>query len=156
MGVKRAEQLGATLIVVDNQGDPWYKEEWSNPETKFGKWWQATQTKSSKHEGVVTRLNGSIDGFPRHTLKTLRKILPNLARPDFGSEIADLLNARKINSSGNRGGRDTDRYSDRLYDEAKAAILELETAMRPFLDALREDEVVRNYLADLPIDSEHK
>ena len=152
-GIERANRLGSSLIIVDEKGRPWYVEDWSNPETNFGKWWQEKQTKKNRHEGVATRLSRTIDGFPRLTLKTLRKILPNLARPKFGKEIADLLNARKLDKSGNRGGRDTDRYSDRLYEEANQAILELETVMRPFLDALRKDEVVSRILDNPSTDS---
>lgn len=145
-GIHRANGIGQERVVVTNSGVPWYREDWTNPETKFGKWWQAMPSKTDKHEGVVTRLSRTVEGFPRCTIKTLRKILPNQARPKFGAEISDLLNARKINRSGNRGGRDTDRYSDRLYDEAKAAIFGLEPNFRPFLDVLRQDEVVKGKL----------
>jgi hypothetical protein len=76
--------------------------------------------------------------FPRHTIKTLRKILPNVVRPDFGKEISDLVNARKVDASGRVGGGETDRYADRLYDKVAAAIHSLEGRCRPFLDALKE------------------
>lgn len=153
-GIERATNLGAERIAVSDNGVPWYREDWTNPETRFGKWWQAIPTEKDHHEGIVTRLSRTIDGFPRLTIKTLRKILPNQARPKYGAEIADLLNARRVNRSGNRRGRDTDRYADRLYDEAKQAILELETKFRPFLDVLREDEIVKHMLTTSHIDQD--
>ena len=42
-----------------------------------------------------------------------------------------------VDRSGRVAGRDTDRYADRLYDEAANAMLELEEHFRPFLDALK-------------------
>jgi len=143
---QRAKEVKAELIVVTEKGVPWYRDDWSNPETRFSKWWQAIPTEKDAHEGIVTRLNKTIDGFPRLTIKTLRKILPNHARPKFGAEIADLLNARKTDRHGNIGGGDTDRYSDRLYNEAKQALCELRTEFEPFLAALREDQVVKDAL----------
>ena len=77
--------------------------------------------------------------FPRHTIKTLRKVLPNLIRPLKGQEIADLANARKVDDNGTIGGRDTDRYADRLYDNLADAIRELEREFRPFLNVLGKD-----------------
>ena len=87
--------------------------------------------------GVITKVQRDDKEFPRHTIKYLRKILPNLVRPKYGKEIADLINARKVDRSGRLDGRDTDRYADRLYDEAAAAIMSLQDHFRPFLDALK-------------------
>ena len=146
-GIARAKSIGADRVVVSDTGVPWYHDDWQNPETQFAKWWQAKKSLKGKpdkrdyHEGVVTRLSRTLDDFPRHTLKTLRKILPNTVRRKFGAEIADLLNARTVDRKGNRGGRDTDRYSDRLYEEAAEAIRFHEQTFRPFLDALREDSI---------------
>lgn len=146
-GIQRANEIGTDRIIVSKEGVPWYREDWSNPETRFAKWWQAVPTKNDKHEGVVTKLERTV-GLPRLTFKTLRKILPNLVRPKFGEEIADLLNARKLDRDGNQNGRDTDRYADRLYDEGKKAILRLNETLRPFLDVLAEDEHVKHALRD--------
>ena len=149
-GIERANRIGADRLVVNERGVPWYHEDWRNPETQFAKWWQVQKSDKSKntnrdyHEGIVSRLNRTLDDFPRHTIKTLRKILPNTVRRKYGSEIADLLNARKVDRKGNQGGRDTDRYSDRLYDEAAEAVRFHETTFRPFLDALREDNIFKN------------
>ena len=146
--INRAERIGTHLLWVTNDGTPLYREEWENPETRIAKWWQAIPSKTDSHEGVVTRLSRTIDGFPRLTFKTIRKILPNMARPKHGAEVADLLNARSIDSGGTSGGRITDRYADRLYDDAKAAILSLEPAFWPFLDALAEDPSTQQWLDD--------
>lgn len=103
---------------------------------RFCKWWQAKPSKSCSREGIVTKLSRERDGFPRHTIKTLRKVLPNILRPKYGHEIADLVNARMVSYSGTLGGRDTDRYADRLYDKLAEALKELEHEFRPFLDVL--------------------
>jgi hypothetical protein len=58
-------------------------------------------------------------------------------RPKYGKEIADLVNARKVDRSGRLGGRDTDRNADRLYDEAAEAVMNLQDHFRPFQDALK-------------------
>ncbi|MCR9209042.1 MAG: hypothetical protein NXI28_12485 [bacterium] len=136
-GVMRAKDIGSERLIVSKSGISWYREDWSNPETRFSKWWQAIPTEKDKHIGVVTKLNRDVDGFPRHTIKWLRKILPNLVRPEYGKEIADLVNARRVDRSGRVAGRDTDRYADRLYDKASDAIMKLQDHFRPFLEALK-------------------
>ena len=79
-----------------------------------------------------------MDEFPRNTIRTLRKILPSMIRPKYGKEIADLANARRVESGGTVNGQITDRYADRRYDQLAEAIRELEIPFRPFLDALAE------------------
>lgn len=61
-----------------------------------------------------------------------------MLRPKFGKEIADLVNARKVDASGTSGGGETDRYADRLYDKVAEAIREYKSHFQPFLDALGE------------------
>lgn len=143
--IKRSKALGADRLLVTDNGESWYKDdkEWGNPTSNIGKWWQAKPCASDSHEGIVTRLERQIEGFPRHTLKSLRKILPTHIRPKYGQEIADLANARKIGEGGTVKGLVTDRYADRRYEQLAEAIDELETVFRPFLDALRiEDEPI--------------
>lgn len=139
-GQDRSRQLGCHRIVVSENGKPWYREDWKNPETCFSKWWQQVPSKTSRGMGIVTRLNKEDPEFPRLTIKYLRKILPNMVRPRHGKEIADLINARKIDRSGRTDGRDTDRYADRLYDNATDAVCELRDRFRPFLEALQHDD----------------
>ncbi|MEM1224058.1 MAG: hypothetical protein AAGJ40_00070 [Planctomycetota bacterium] len=136
-GCDRAKRLGTQRLIITETGKPWYRDDWNNPATQFAKWWQAKPSKSASTKGVVTKLSEKDNDFPRYTIKWLRKILPNLARPKYGKEIADLLNARKVDRSGRVAGRDTDRYADRLYDQASKALMELESHFRPFLDALK-------------------
>ena len=137
-GIRRSQRIGVERLVVDENGTPWYQEQWQNPSMRFSKWWQAKPSKTSSREGVVTKLSRERDGFPRNTIKTLRKVLPNILRPMYGQEIADLVNARTVSYNGTLGGRDTDRYADRLYDTLARALKELEQRFRPFLDALAE------------------
>jgi len=143
--INRAKRIGTEILWVTEDGVPLYRESWENPETRIAKWWQAIPSESDSHEGVVTRLSRTVDGFPRLTFKTIRKILPNMARPKHGAEVADLLNARSVDGGGTSGGRITDRYADRLYDEAKEAIQSLESNFRPFLDALAEDPATHEW-----------
>ncbi|GEM_PF-476939 len=136
-GVERANALGCERLVVSDSGLPWYREDWTHPHANFAKWWQSVPSGKTTHVGVITKVQRDDKEFPRHTIKYLRKILPNLVRPKYGKEIADLINARKVDRSGRLDGRDTDRYADRLYDEAAAAIMSLQDHFRPFLDALK-------------------
>jgi hypothetical protein len=138
-GQDRSRELGCHRMVVTDDGKPWYREEWKNPETYFSKWWQQVPSKTSRGMGVVTRLHKEDSDFPRLTIKFLRKILPNLVRRTHGKEIADLINARKVDRSGRIGGRDTDRYADRLYDNAADALSGLRVHFKPFLEALKSN-----------------
>ncbi len=139
-GIRRARSKGVATLIVQNNGQPWYRDDWENPCARFSKWWQGNATKNDAHVGIVTKLSTEIKGFPRHTIKNLRKILPQLVRPLYGKEIADLVNARKVDESGRTGGRDTDRYADRLYEKLAEAIREHKSHFQPFLDVLVESE----------------
>jgi len=138
-GVQRAKRLNVERLLVSDKLVPWYKDGTRNPTTQIGKWWQAIPSKSDPHEGIVTRLSRKLDGFPRHTLVYLRKILPSHIRPKFGKELADLANARSIGEGGTVRGSITDRYADRRYEQLAEAIRELQTDFRPFLEALKMD-----------------
>lgn len=142
-GIKRARKTDSDRLIVSDGGKVWYNENWTNPETRFAKWWQAKPTKNSRHIGVVTKLQRDRDDFPRFTIKTLRKIVPNLVRPNWGREVADLVNARKVSDEGLIAGSETDRYADRPYDAVADALRHLEGEFRPFLDALKIAESVK-------------
>ncbi len=139
-GIRRAKSIGVTTLIVQENGQPWYRDDWGNPCAKFSRWWQGNPTESDPHTGIVTKLSQEVEGFPRHTVKNLRKILPHLIRPKYGKEVADLVNARKVDASGTTGGRETDRYADRLYDKVAEAIREYKEHFQPFLDVLVKDE----------------
>jgi hypothetical protein len=132
-GIERSRKLNAERLIVAEDGLPWYREDWAHPEKNFADWWQANKAPL----GIVTRLSKERAGFPRHTIKMLRKVLPNLIRPAYGKEISDLVNARRVDGAGRIGGRDTDRYADRLYGKVAEAIRSLEGQFRPFLNALK-------------------
>ncbi|WP_442508323.1 hypothetical protein SH528x_007292 [Novipirellula sp. SH528] len=136
-GQERSRRIGCDRLIVSENGVPWYREDWKNPQQYFSQWWQAKPTKASRRIGVVTRICRERDDFPRHSFKSIRKILPNLVRPKFGREIADLINARRIDGSGRVSGKDTDRYSDRPYERVAEALTDLRDHFQPFLDALR-------------------
>ncbi|APZ95724.1 hypothetical protein [Fuerstiella marisgermanici] len=138
-GRQRAITLGCDRLVVTETGQSWYREDWTHPATNFCDWWQESPANKNHKCGVVTKLSREVSGFPRYTIKYLRKILPTLVRPTYGNEIADLINARKVDRHGRVSGRDTDRYADRLYDEAAEAVLAQREHFRPFLDALKCD-----------------
>jgi len=138
-GIDRSRQLNAERLIITDAGEPWYREQNANESVKFGKWWQAIPTEKDPHCGVVTRIQKKQPDFPRNTIKTLRKILPNLIRPKFGREVADVINARAINRDGRMAGGEIERYADPLFDKAAEAIRSLEEPFRPFLDALAEE-----------------
>lgn len=139
-GIERAKRIGADRLIVSDDGSPWYREDWANPHVRFAKWWQAKPTPGDHRKGVITKVREEFPEFPRHTMKYLRKILPNMVRPDYGKEVADLVNARHIDGAGRAEANDTDRYADRIYDKMAHAIQELEPVFRPFLDALKSGD----------------
>jgi hypothetical protein len=135
-GIERSKRLGCERLLVTDEGKPWYKDHSRQPATKMSKWWQALPTKTNRHIGVVTRMNRDDPNFPRHTIKSLRKILPSWIRPQ-SKELANLSNARKIDDDGLWRGDISDRYSDRPYDNLAQAIKGLESSFQPFLEALK-------------------
>ena len=154
-GINRAKRLNSERIVVQSNGKPWYRDGTGNPAGRIGAWWQGRPCPGDPaHIGVVTKLERDVEGFPRHTIKTLRKILPHLIRPKYGKEVADLVNARHVDDDGRIAGSDTDRYADRLYDKVAEAIREMESHFRPFLDVLAEglDELDSDLMDDLFIE----
>jgi len=135
-GIERSKRLGCERLLVTDEGKPWYKDHSRQPATKMSKWWQAIPTKSNRHIGIVTKMNRDDPKFPRHPIKSLRKILPSWLRPK-SKELANLSNARKIADNGLWRGDISDRYSDRPYDNLAQAIKELEVSFQPFLEALK-------------------
>ncbi|MBB02247.1 MAG: hypothetical protein CMJ47_06345 [Planctomyces sp.] len=156
-GIKRAKSLNSERLVVQNNGKHWYRDGTGNPAGRIGNWWQGRPCPGDPtHIGIVTKLERDVEGFPRYTIKTLRKILPHLIRPKYGKEVADLVNARHVDNDGRIAGSDTDRYADRLYDKVAEAIREMESHFRPFLDALGEglDELDSDVMDDLVIEED--
>lgn len=49
-GIERAKKLGCERLIVSDNGISWYREDWSNPETRFSKWWQAGATLAAERE----------------------------------------------------------------------------------------------------------
>jgi hypothetical protein len=133
-GMERNRSLGVKRLVVRDNGKNWYADHTENAAAYLGKWWQSQPSKTDPHSGVVTAIAKEIEGFPRLTLKTLRKVLPNAVRPDYGKEVADLAVAHSLGRSAM-----VDRYSDKPYRKLHEAIRALEAKFAPFLDALSQD-----------------
>jgi hypothetical protein len=115
--------LGVKRLVVRDSGTSWYADHAENSAAYLSKWWQAMPTEADSHCGVVTAIAKEVEGFPRLTVKTLRKVLPNAVRPDYGKEVADLAVAHSLGRSAM-----LDKYSDKPYRKLHEAIK----------DALRE------------------
>jgi hypothetical protein len=129
---ERSRSLGVKRLVVRGNGGNWYADHTENAAAYLGKWWQSQPSKTDPHCGVVTAIANEVDGFPRLTLKTLRKVLPNAVRPEYGKDVADLAVAHSVGRSAM-----VDRYSDKPYRKLHEAIRAMETKFAPFLDALR-------------------
>ena len=99
-GIARAQRLGVERLICGENGEPWYREDWANRAVRFGKWWGAVPGKTERHKGVITKIIEKQPEFPRHSIKYLRKILPQAVRPKWGREIADLANARHVDAAG--------------------------------------------------------
>jgi hypothetical protein len=134
-GIERSRSLGAKRIAVKDNGAHWYADHAKNSTIYLGKWWQAQPSNTDPHCGVVTAIAKEVEGFPRLTVKTLRKVLPNAVRPDYGKEVADLAVAHSIGRSAM-----VDKYSDKPYRKLHEAIRALETKFTPFLEALGQSD----------------
>jgi len=132
--VERSRSLGAKRVVVRDNGKCWYADHAENSASYLSKWWQAQPSEADSHCGVVTAIAKEVAGFPRLTVKTLRKVLPNAVRPEFGKEVADLSVAHSMGRSAM-----VDKYSDKPYRKLHEAIRAMEQKFAPFLDALSQD-----------------
>jgi hypothetical protein len=139
--IERSQSLGASRLAVRDNGKPWYSDSAKNGSIHIGKWWQGDPGHSVKGKkyGIVTKLADEIDGFPRLTVKTLRKVLPNTIRTQLDvksdkKELAQLAIMHTISRSAM-----IDRYSDRPYAQLHRALDQLADHFAPLLDALSSD-----------------
>jgi hypothetical protein len=132
-GIERSRSLGVNRLAVRDNGSHLYADHAKNAAIYISKWWQAKPSKTATDCGVVTAIAKEVEGFPRLTVKTLRKVLPNAVRPDYGKEVADLAVAHSLGRSDM-----VDRYSDKPYGKLHEAIRAMEEKFAPFLDALSQ------------------
>ncbi|WP_146583108.1 hypothetical protein [Neorhodopirellula pilleata] len=134
-GIQRSQACGGNTILCNKKGVSWYQDHRRNAAQRMTKWWgEVPNGKTITGVGVITRIQRIDAAFPKHPLKNLRKVLPNLLRQDYGSEIADLSNARRVARTSV-----TNRYSDPRYATLKMAILDLRPKLQPLLDELAKD-----------------
>jgi hypothetical protein len=133
--IERSRSLGVKRLAVRETGTSWYADHTENAAAYLGKWWQSQPSATHLQSGVVTAIAKEIEGFPRLTLKSLRKVLPNAVRTDFGKEVADLAVAHSVGRS-----EMVDRYSDKPYRKLHEAIRAMESKFAPFLEALGQPD----------------
>ena len=134
-GIERSRSLGVKRLAVRETGTSWYADHTENAAAYLGKWWQSQPSATHLQSGVVTAIAKEIEGFPRLTLKSLRKVLPNAVRTDFGKEVADLAVAHSVGRS-----EMVDRYSDKPYRKLHEAIRAMESKFAPFLETLGQPD----------------
>ncbi|WP_146596990.1 hypothetical protein [Novipirellula galeiformis] len=134
-GIRRSQACSGNVIVCNEKGMSWYQDDKRNAAQRMTKWWgEVSNGKTITGVGVITRVQRIDPTFPKHPLKNLRKVLPNLLRQKYGSEIADLSNARRVSRTSV-----TNRYSDPRFETLKAAIIDLRPKLQPFLDELAKN-----------------
>ena len=134
-GIQRSQDYGGNVIICNDKGMPWYRDDQRNAAQRMTKWWgEVPNGKTVTGVGVITRVQRIDPSFPKHPLKNLRKVLPSLLRQKYGCEIADLSNARRVSRTSV-----TNRYSDPRFETLKTAILELRPKLQPLLDELAKD-----------------
>jgi hypothetical protein len=71
---------GRPVLPMTKKGTPWYRSHSKNNQTAFANWWYNLLDKVAKTNPDV----------PRLPFGSLRDLLPNLVRQQFGNEVADI------------------------------------------------------------------
>ena len=105
-------------------GKPWYRPHSDNPQTAFQNWWNLAldRIKSQKQH----------KDFPRLPFGSLRDLLPNILRAEYGDEVASIALQHGTNKYDNL----LDCYANVPFRKLFQATKELEERFRPFLDKL--------------------
>ena len=117
--IARANRIGSEVLLVDEDGRGWYRENAPNPQYVFANMWTS----------VTEKLND----LPKYPFGSIRDTLPDELRQTVGDELASLCL-----SHGNRTGSDKliDCYSNRPFGRLHRAIRNARKHYAPVLAVL--------------------
>jgi hypothetical protein len=115
---------GRPYLPMSRTNKPWFRANSGNPQTGFQNWWKS----------VLDRITSQDEhrGFPRLPFGTLRDLLPNLLRPDYGDEVASMC----LQHGENKYDDLLDCYANVPFRKLFQATKEIEERFKPFLDKL--------------------
>lgn len=113
---------GRSVLPITRRQAPWYRTHSSNPQSKFNRWWNV----------VLNRVQKQHEDFPRLPFGSLRDVLPNVLRQEFGDDVASIcLQHGKVEDDLLKC------YANVPYKKLFHATTQLVPIFRPFLDQLK-------------------
>ncbi len=114
---------GRPVLPMTNKGKPWYRTLSKNNQSGFANWWGTLQAKIKAHH----------PDFPSLPFGSLRDLLPNILRQEFGNEVADICLQHGDPTEHNLLKCYTNVPFGKLFDATR----QLEPMFKPFLDEIK-------------------
>jgi hypothetical protein len=115
---------GREYLPMTRTGNPWYRPHSANPPTAFQNWWNLVLNRITAQKAHKE--------FPRLPFGSLRDLLPNVLRAEYGDEVASIALQHGTNKYDNL----LDCYANVPFRKLFEATRELEAKFKPFLDKL--------------------
>ena len=113
---------GRPVLPMTNRGKPWYRAGSKNNQSGFTNWWG----------NLYKRITATQPDFPYLPFGSLRDLLPNILRQQFGNEMADICLQHGDPTEHNLLKCYTNVPFGKLFDATR----QLEPMFKPFLDAV--------------------
>ena len=117
---------GRPYLPMTRTGKPWYRQHSENPQTAFQNWWKLLLDRITAQKAYKD--------FPRLPFGSLRDLLPNMLRAEYGDEVASIA----LQHGTNKYDTLLDCYANVPFRKLFKATRELEAKFKPFLDKLGE------------------
>lgn len=115
---------GRPYLTMTRTGKPWFRQHSANPQTAFQSWWKRVLDRITDQE--------EHKDFPRLPFGSLRDLLPNVLRAEYGDDVASIA----LQHGKNKFDDLLDCYANVPFRKLFRATKELETRFKPFLDKL--------------------
>lgn len=115
---------GRPYLPMTKNGKPWYRQHSDNPQTAFQNWWKLVLDRITAQERYKD--------FPRLPFGSLRDLLPNLLRAEYGDQVASTA----LQHGKNKYDDLLDCYANVPFRKLFEATKELEERFKPFLGVL--------------------
>jgi hypothetical protein len=115
---------GREYLPMTRTGKPWFRPHSANPQTAFQNWWKLVLNRITAQKAHKE--------FPRLPFGSLRDLLPNVLRAEYGDEVASIALQHGTNKYDNL----LDCYANVPFRKLFEATRELEAKFKPFLDKL--------------------
>jgi len=115
---------GRPYLTMTRTGKPWFRQNSGNPQTAFQNWWKLVLDRITERE--------EYKDFPRLPFGSLRDLLPNMLRGEYGDDVASIA----LQHGKNKYDNLLDCYANIPFRKLFKATKELEARFKPFLDRL--------------------